>query len=75
MQGKISKSTPVKKHLPETIDRQIQKSVEGVMLSPVTKTSNVKSLNLGRRGFKYLQYLRKKITIILTIIWIQIIFP
>ena len=32
-------------------------------------------LNLGRRGFKYLQYLRKKITIILTIIWIQIIFP
>ena len=32
-------------------------------------------LNLGRRGFKYPQYLRKKITIILTIIWIQIIFP
>ena len=31
-------------------------------------------LNLGRRGFKYPQYLRKKITIILTIIWIQIIF-
>lgn len=32
-------------------------------------------LNLGSRGFKYPQYLGKKITIILTIIWIQIIFP
>ena len=33
-------------------------------------------LNLGRRGFKYPQYLRKKLTIIsVTIIWIQIIFP
>ena len=32
-------------------------------------------LNLDRRGFKYPQYLRKKTTIILTIIWIQIIFP
>ena len=32
-------------------------------------------LNLGRIAFKYPQYLRKKITIILTIIWIQIIFP
>ena len=32
-------------------------------------------LNLGRRGFKYPQYLRKKITILLTIIWIQKSFP
>ena len=29
-------------------------------------------LKLGRRGFKYPQYLRKKITLILTIIWIKI---
>ena len=41
----------------------------------MTKSKNGKSLNLDRRGFKYPQYLRKKITIILTSIWIQIIFP
>ena len=45
------------------------------MLLPVTKPNNGKSWNLGRRGFKYPQYLRRKITIILTSIWIQIIFP
>ena len=50
--------------------RQICKS-----LSPVTKTNSGKSWNLGRRGFKYPQYLRRKITIILTSIWIQLIFP
>ena len=32
-------------------------------------------LNLGRRGFKYPQYLRKKITITLTIIWDTDNFP
>ena len=60
IQGKISKSTPVKKQRNICWKFQIRKSLEGVMLSPVTKPSNRKSWNLGRRGFKYPQYLNKE---------------
>ena len=53
----VNSSKGVKKHLRETPDQQI--GCWRIVLSPVTKT-NGKSWNLGRRGFIYPQYVRRK---------------